>query len=331
MKIAIIGVTGMVGGVMLQVLEKSNLPIDELLMVASEKSVGKEIPYQGKTYKVIGLQEALQQKPQIAIFSAGGATSLEWAPKFAEISCYVIDNSSAWRMKEDIPLVVPEINADAISKDNYIIANPNCSTIQMVLVLAPLHRAYQLKRLVVSTYQSVTGSGVAAVSQLYDERLCRPNSKKVYPHAIDMNLIPHGGDFTDDNYTTEEVKLVLETRKILEDENIGITATVVRVPLTGGHSESINAEFHHEFELQEAVNKMENFPGITIQDDPEKNLYPMPKFAQDKDDVFVGRIRRDLSQGKTINMWVVSDNLRKGAATNAVQIAEYISSKFSIS
>lgn len=330
MKIAIIGATGMVGGVMLQVLEKSLLLIDELIPVASEKSVGKEVFFKGKSYKVIGLQDAIDKKPQIAIFSAGSQTSIEWAPLFAKANCYVIDNSSAWRMNTDIPLIVPEINADILNSGNHIIANPNCSTIQMVLALAPLHQAYQLKRLVISTYQSVTGSGVAAVRQLQDERICRPNPKKFYPHPIDMNLIPHGGDFTDSGYTTEEIKLVKETHKILRDNKIGITATVVRVPVMGGHSESINAEFYKEYDLEEAKGKMAAFSGITIQDDPQNNDYPMPKYAEGKDDVFVGRVRRDESQKKTLNMWVVSDNLRKGAATNAVQIAEYIANKFSI-
>jgi aspartate-semialdehyde dehydrogenase len=330
MKIAIIGITGMVGGVMLQVLEKSKLKIDELIPVASEKSVGKEIVFKGKTYQVMSLQDAIERKPEIAIFSAGSQTSLDWASRFAEIDCYVVDNSSAWRMNKDIPLVVPEINAETIKPKDHIIANPNCSTIQMVLALAPLHRAYGLKRLVISTYQSVTGSGVAAVRQMQDERICRPNPKKFYPHPIDMNLIPHGGDFTDDGYTTEEIKLVKETHKILGDDSIRITATVVRVPVLGGHSESINAEFQKEYVLAEAVEKMATFPGIVIQDDFENNIYPMPKFAEGKDDVFVGRIRRDDSQENTLNMWVVSDNLRKGAATNAIQIAEYISDKFSI-
>jgi len=330
MKIAIIGITGMVGGVMLQVLEKSSLLIDELILVASDKSVGKEVFFKGKTIKVISLQDAISKKPQIAIFSAGSQTSLEWAPRFAEIDCYVVDNSSAWRMNKDIPLVVPEINAKTIKPHDYIIANPNCSTIQMVLALAPLHNAYGLKRLVISTYQSVTGSGVGAVRQLQDERICRPNYKKFYPHTIDMNLIPHGGDFLDNGYTTEEIKLVKETHKIFDDESIGITATVVRVPVMGGHSESINAEFYKEYNLDEAVEKIAAFSGITIQDDPQNNDYPMPRFAEGKDDVFVGRIRRDESQEKTINLWVVSDNLRKGAATNAIQIAEYISHKFSI-
>jgi len=328
MKIAIVGATGMVGAVMLQVLEESQLQIDELLLVASEKSVGKKISFKGKDISVIGLEEALHKRPDMAIFSAGATTSLLWAPKFAQQNCYVIDNSSAWRMMDEIPLVVPEINADIITKDHHIIANPNCSTIQMVMALAPLHRSYQLKRLVVSTYQSVTGSGVAAMRQMQDERICRPQPHMFYPHAIDMNLIPHGGDFLDDGYTSEEVKLVKETHKILDDHTIGITATVVRVPVRGGHSESINAEFHQDFMIDEATKKMADFPGITILDNVKQNIYPMPKYAEGKDDVFVGRIRKDHSQKNTLNMWIVSDNLRKGAATNAVQIAEYICKKF---
>jgi len=330
MRIAIVGATGMVGHVIFQVLENSSLSIDELIPVASEKSYGKEIVFRGKNYSVIGLQEAIDKKPQIAIFSAGSATSKLWAPKFAEAGCYVIDNSSAWRMDKNIPLVVPEINADQLTPEHRIIANPNCSTIQMVLTLAPLQKAYGLKRLIISTYQSVTGSGVAAVRQLQDERICRPSPSKFYPHPIDMNLIPHGGDFLDDGYTTEEIKLQNETHKILSDDKIGISATVVRVPVMGGHSESVNIEFQKEFELKEVVKLLEEFPGIIVQDDPMKNIYPMPKYAEGKDAVFVGRIRRDFSQDKTLNLWIVSDNLRKGAATNAVQIAEYISSKFHI-
>lgn len=330
MRIAIVGVTGLVGGVMLQLLENSSLKVEELIPVASEKSIGKEIQFKGKTYKVVGMKQALSLKPQIAIFSAGGSTSKKWAPEFAKIQCYVIDNSSAWRMEKNIPLVVPEINATAIKQEDYIIANPNCSTIQMVLALAPLHRAYGIKRLVVSTYQSVTGSGVEAVRQLQDERICRPSVEKVYPHAIDMNLLPHGGDFLDNGYTTEEMKLVHETRKILSAPDIKVTATVVRVPLMGGHSESVNVEFVNEFELQEVFELLDAYPGITVQDEPQNNVYPMPKYAEGKDDVFVGRIRRDESCDKALNLWIVSDNLRKGAATNAVQIAEYISQEFKL-
>lgn len=330
MRIAVVGVTGLVGGVMLQVLEKSNLQIDELIPVASEKSVGKEVLFKGRTYTVLSMEAALALKPQIAIFSAGGSTSKKWAPEFAKNQCYVIDNSSAWRMDEGIPLVVPEINSNAIGKDNYIIANPNCSTIQMVMALAPLHREYGIRRLVISTYQSVTGSGAAAVRQLQDERICRPSEKKAYPHPIDMNLIPHGGDFLDNGYTTEEKKLVDETRKILNAPQIKVTATVVRVPLLGGHSESINVEFERSYDIEKVHDLLQVFPGITVQDNPEINHYPMPKFAEGKDDVFVGRIRRDESCENGLNLWVVSDNLRKGAATNAIQIAEYIVSQFNL-
>ena len=328
MRIAIVGVTGIVGGVMLQVLEKSKLEVTELLLVASQKSIGKKILYKNQEHQVIGLEEALKRKPQIAIFSAGSETSKLWASKFAQAACYVVDNSSAWRMDKNIPLVVPEINAEILKAHHYIIANPNCSTIQMVMALAPLHRSYGLKRLVVSTYQSVTGSGVAAVRQLQDERICRPSPKKFYSHDIDLNIIPHGGDFLNNDYTSEEMKLVDETRKILDDESIAITATVVRVPVLGGHSESINAEFYKDFEISDIKKKLGDFPGIVLQDDPKKHLYPMPKFAEGKDAVFVGRIRRDFGQSNTLNMWVVSDNLRKGAATNAIQIAEYISKAF---
>lgn len=330
MRIAVVGVTGMVGGVILQVLKESDLEITELIPIASEKSAGKEITFDGKSYIVLSIEDGLKKQPQIAIFSAGGSTSKKWAPEFVKQNCYVIDNSSAWRMDKEIPLVVPEINAKQLTKEHKLIANPNCSTIQMVLALAPLHQAYQLNRLVVSTYQSVTGSGVSAVRQLQDERICRPNPEKCYPHPIDMNLIPHGGDFLENDYTSEEMKLVDETRKILGDEKIRITATVVRVPVMGGHSESINAEFHKDFEIKDAIGLMRNYPGITIQDTPSNNDYPMPKFAEGKNDVFVGRIRKDESQDKAMNMWVVADNLRKGAATNAVQIAEYISNKFDI-
>lgn len=330
MRIAVVGVTGMVGGVILQVLEESNIKVDELIPIASERSVGKEILFQGNSYQVLSMEAGLDKKPQIAIFSAGGATSLKMAPLFKAQGCYVIDNSSAWRMDENIPLLVPEINADILNKEDLIIANPNCSTIQMVLALAPLHQAYHIKRLVVSTYQSVTGSGVVAVRQLQDERICKEKPAKCYPHPIDMNLIPHGGDFLENDYTSEEMKLVDETRKILRDEEIQVTATVVRVPVMGGHSESINAEFHYEFSVKDALDLMRNYPGISIQDNPSENLYPMPKYAQGKNDVFVGRVRRDESQEKTLNMWVVSDNLRKGAATNAVQIAAYIINKFNL-
>lgn len=324
MKIAIVGATGLVGSVMLNVLERSKLQIDELYAVASEGSVGRNVKFKAKEYTVMGLQHALEKAPDIAIFSAGGQTSKEWAPKFAERGAFVIDNSSAWRMDKDIPLVVPEINGAILNKNSKIIANPNCSTIQMVMALAPLHRAFGIERLVVSTYQSVTGSGAKAVGQLQDERNFSPQVQMFYPHPIDMNIIPHGGDFLDNGYTTEEEKLVSETQKILNDYSLKITATVVRVPVFGGHSESINVEFRKDFELENVRELLRNFPGIVVQDNPQENIYPMPKYAEGNDAVFVGRIRRDFSKAKTLNLWVVSDNLRKGAATNAVQIAEYL-------
>lgn len=324
MRIALVGATGLVGSVMLNVLEKSSLQIDELYAVASERSIGKTVMFKKMEYTVMGLQNALDKAPDIAIFSAGGQTSKAWVQKFAEKGTFVIDNSSAWRMDKNIPLVVPEINGAVLNADSKIIANPNCSTIQMVMALAPLHRAYGIVRLVVSTYQSVTGSGARAVRQMQDERICRPQVQRFYPHPIDLNLIPHGGDFLDNGYTSEEEKLVNETHKILDDYSLRITATVVRVPVFGGHSESINVEFKKEFELENVRELLENFPGIEVQDDPQNNIYPMPKYAEGKDAVFVGRLRRDFSQPKTLNMWVVSDNLRKGAATNAIQIAEYL-------
>lgn len=323
MKLAIVGATGMVGNVMLEVLSERNFPCSELILVASEKSKGKEVDYNGKKYILNGLQEAVDKAPDIAIFSAGGGVSKEWAPKFAAVGTTVIDNSSAWRMDGTKKLVVPEINADQLTKEDKIIANPNCSTIQMVLALLPIHRNYGLKRLVISTYQSVTGTGVAAVKQLEDER----NNNvvdRVYPHQIDKNCLPHGGDFGDNGYTSEEMKLVNETRKILGDNEIRVTATVVRVPVIGGHSEAINIETKKPFDLIELKNQLASTSGITIQDDPLNNVYPMPITAHGKDDVFVGRIRRDESVDNGIDMWVVSDNLRKGAATNAIQIAEYL-------
>lgn len=324
MRIALIGATGLVGSVMLNVLEKSSLQIDELFAVASERSIGKTVMFKKMEYTVMGLQNALDKAPDIAIFSAGGQTSKAWVQKFADKGTFVIDNSSAWRMDKNIPLVVPEINGAVLNADSKIIANPNCSTIQMVMALAPLHRVYGIDRLVISTYQSVTGSGADAVRQMQDERICRPQVERFYPHPIDLNLIPHGGDFLDNGYTSEEEKLVNETHKILDDYSLRITATVVRVPVFGGHSESINIEFKKEFELENVRELLENFPGIEVQDNPQNNVYPMPKYAEGKDAVFVGRLRRDFSQPKTLNMWVVSDNLRKGAATNAVQIAEYL-------
>lgn len=323
MKIAVVGATGLVGSVMLKVLEQRNFPAQEVLLVASEKSVGKELLFRGQKLRVMGMQEAVDQKPQIAIFSAGGKTSLAWAQKFVEVGCFVIDNSSAWRMQEAVPLIVPEINARLLQKKDLIIANPNCSTIQMVMALAPLHQKYQIKRLVISTYQSVTGTGVEAVNQLMGER-AGLDVKKVYPQAIDLNLFPHGGDFLDNGYTTEEMKLVHETRKILGDPSIQASATVVRVPVTGGHSEAVNVEFHQEFDLEDVKNILKKSPGIVVLDNPELNQYPTPQTAHEKDEVFVGRIRRDESQPKTLNLWIVSDNLRKGAATNAIQIAEYL-------
>lgn len=324
MKIAVVGATGLVGSVMLKVLSESDLLSEaEVLVVASEKSVGKELIYNGKVLKVIGMESAIALRPDIALFSAGGSTSAVWAPKFAEVGCKVIDNSSQWRMFPDIPLVVPEINGDVLGKENMIIANPNCSTMQMVMALAPLQKHYGIRRLVVSTYQSVTGTGVKAVKQLENER-AGINGEMAYPWPIDLNLFPHGGSFQEDGYTTEESKLVNETRKILRDMTIQVTATVVRVPVKGGHSEAVNVELRKEFRLADVRKLLEEMPGVTVIDDPAKNLYPMPLTSQGKDDVFVGRLRIDDSQPMTLNMWVVSDNLRKGAATNAVQIAEYL-------
>jgi len=324
MKIALVGATGLVGSVMLNVLEKSSLNIEELIPVASKNSVGKKVLFNKSEITVLSIEEAIKKMPAIAIFSAGSQTSLEWAQKFAEKGIFVIDNSSAWRMNKDIPLVVPEINGAVLNGNTKIIANPNCSTIQMVMALAPLHKAYKIRRLVISTYQSVTGSGAKAVRQMQDERICRPVVQRFYPHPIDLNVIPHGGDFLENGYTTEEEKLINETRKILNDFSLQITATVVRVPVFGGHSESINVEFNEEFKLEQITEHLEKFPGLEVQDDPLTNFYPMPKYAEGKDAVFVGRIRRDFSQPKTLNLWVVSDNLRKGAATNAVQIAAYL-------
>lgn len=321
MKIAIIGATGLVGTVILKVLEEKGFCNHEIIAAASEKSVGKELMIGNKKIIVKSIPEAVALKPDVAIFSAGSTVSKQWAPVFEKNNCWVIDNSSAWRMDENIPLVVPEINLHHINGKSKIIANPNCSTIQMVVALAPLHKAYKIKRLVVSTYQSVTGTGVKAVEQLMNER-ANINSTKIYPHPIDMNVLPHGGDFMSDGYTTEEAKLVNETQKILGDASISITATVVRVPVLGGHSEAVNIEFYNEFDLSELIELLKNSEGIVIQDNPAKNEYPMPLFAKDKNEVFVGRIRRDFSQAKTLNMWIVSDNLRKGAATNAVQILE---------
>jgi aspartate-semialdehyde dehydrogenase len=326
MKIAVVGATGLVGGVMAKVLEEFDFPCTEFIPAASERSIGKEVIFKGKIYKVVSLEEAVNASPDIAIFSAGGSVSLEWAEKFAAKDSFVIDNSSAWRMHQEVPLVVPEVNAHNISEKTKIIANPNCSTIQMVLALAPLHRAYGIKRLVISTYQSVTGTGVKAVKQLENER-AGIDGEKAYQHQIDLNCFPHGGDFCDNGYTTEEMKLVNETRKILGAPSMQITATVVRIPVMGGHSEAVNVEFENHFELEDVKELLETMPGIVVQDNPSEYLYPMPLTAHDKNEVFVGRIRRDTSVENGLDLWVVSDNLRKGAATNAVQIAKLLVDK----
>ena len=320
----------MVGSKMLQVLDEQKVHIDELMVAASERSIGKEIVFQGKTHKIISVGEAIDKRPDITIFSAGGAASKQYAPRFAANGTFVIDNSSAWRMEKDVPLVVAEINADTISDKTHIIANPNCSTMQMVMALAPIHKAYGIKRLVISTYQSVSGSGVKGINQLdYEEgRIQCVPTKPAYPHQIYRNVLPHGGDFCDNGYTTEEEKLVNETRKILRDPNIAITATVCRVPVTGGHSESVNVETLKPFEIEEVRRLLAAMPGVVVQDDPSANLYPMALTAYDKDEVFVGRIRRDHSIENGLNLWIVSDNIRKGAATNAVQIAQYIIHQF---
>jgi aspartate-semialdehyde dehydrogenase len=323
MKVAVVGATGMVGEVMLKVLEERNFPFTELMLVASERSIGKEITFKNKTYKVIGLAEAVSKKPDLALFSAGGSTSQEWAPKFAEAGTTVIDNSSAWRMDASKKLVVPEINADQLTKEDKIIANPNCSTIQMVMVLAPLHKKYRIKRLVVSTYQSITGTGLKAVKQLENE-LAGIKGEMAYPYPIHKNVIPHCDVFEDSGYTKEEMKLVRETQKILDDSTIAVTATAVRIPTEGGHSESVNIEFENDFDVTEVRKLLSKTPGVVVQDNPDVNTYPMPIYANGKDDVFVGRIRRDGSQPNSLNLWIVSDNLRKGAATNTIQIAEYL-------
>lgn len=324
MKLAVVGATGLVGQEILKVIDERNLDFTELFLVASPRSVGKEITFKNKVYTVIGMDEAVSIKPDVAIFSAGGSTSLEWAPKFAEAGAIVIDNSSAWRMSPKHKLVVPEVNADVLRIDDRIIANPNCSTIQMVLALAPLHQRYGLKRLVISTYQSVTGTGKDAVDQMMQERSGKEPTISVYPYRIDLNVLPHIDVFQDNAYTKEEMKMVLETRKILRDDSIGITATAVRIPVIGGHSESINVEFLEEFDLEEVRRLLSDAPGVVVEDDIHNLKYPMPINAHGRDEVFVGRIRRDESQPNTLNMWVVADNLRKGAATNAVQIAEYM-------
>jgi len=324
MKIAVVGATGMVGQTMMKVLEERNFPISQLLPAASEKSVGKEVIFKGKAVKVVSVMEAVEAKPEFAIFSAGASTSKEWAPVFAKNGTVVIDNSSYWRMDKNIPLIVPEINSHVIKKGDRIIANPNCSTIQMVMALAPLHRKYKIKRLVVATYQSVTGTGVKAVAQMENERM-GIKGEMAYAHPIDKNCFPHGGSFQPDGYTTEEQKLIDETRKILEDNTIQVTATVVRIPVVGGHSEAVNIEFENDFNIDDVRFLISQFPGVVVYDTPSENKYPMPLMAHNRDEVFVGRIRRDLSREKCLNLWVVSDNIRKGAATNAVQIAEYMS------
>ncbi len=324
-----VGATGLVGSKMLQVLDEQKITIDELIVAASEKSIGKEIVFQGKTHRLVRVEDAIEACPDIAIFSAGATASKRYAPLFAEKGTYVVDNSSAWRMNTEVPLVVPEINADTITKDTHIIANPNCSTIEMVMALAPLHQAFDIKRLVIATYQSVSGSGLKGINQLNREETSNlspltSNLPNAYPHQIYRNVLPHGGDFLENGYTTEEEKLVNETRKILRAPQIAITATVCRVPVTGGHSEAVNVEFNKPFELEEVRRLLERFPGIVVQDNPTQNLYPMAITAYDKDEVFVGRIRRDFSIENGLNFWVVSDNIRKGAATNAVQIARYL-------
>ncbi len=323
MKVAVIGATGMVGEVMLKILEERNFPVTELLLVASERSIGKKLLFKGKEYSVIGLAEAVAAKPDIAIFSAGGETSLQWAPKFAEMDTTVIDNSSAWRMDPDKKLVVPEINAHELTVNDKIIANPNCSTIQLVMALAPLHKKYKMKRVIVSTYQSVSGSGIKAVQQLENE-IAGVKGEMAYPYPIGRNALPHCDVFMENGYTKEEMKLAREPQKILNDRTFSISATAVRIPTAGGHSESVNVEFENDFELNEVRRLLNDSAGVTVQDNPDTNTYPMPIYAHGKDEVFVGRIRRDETQRNTLNMWIVSDNLRKGAATNAVQIAEYL-------
>lgn len=326
MKVAVVGATGLVGSEILTVLAERNFPVTELIPVASEKSKGKEIEFKGKKYKVVTAKEAIELKPNVALFSAGGGTSTEYAPLFAEAGITVIDNSSAWRMDPTKKLVVPEVNGDVLTADDKIIANPNCSTIQMVVVLQPLHEKYKIKRVVVSTYQSVTGTGVKAVNQLNDER-AGVDGEKAYPYQIDLNVIPHIDVFQDNGYTKEEMKMIKETNKIMQDDSIRVTATTVRIPVIGGHSEAVNIEFENDFDLAEVRQLLAAQTGVIVVDDPANLKYPMPKDAHGKDEVFVGRIRRDESQDKTLNLWVVADNLRKGAATNAVQIAELLNKK----
>ena len=323
MKVAIVGATGMVGGVMLKVLEERNFPITALIPVASERSVGKKISYKGEEYPIVSLQTAVEARPELAIFSAGGSTSVEWAPKFAEVGTTVIDNSSAWRMDPDKKLIVPEINAQELTSEDKIIANPNCSTIQMVMALAPLHQKYRMRRVIVSTYQSVSGTGMAAVKQLENEA-SGVKGEMAYPYPIHRNALPHCDVFEDNGYTKEEMKLAREPQKILNDRSFSVSATAVRIPTAGGHSEAANVEFFEDFDVSEVRKLLHETPGITVQDNPDTNTYPMPVYAHDKDEVFVGRIRRVETQPNTLNMWIVSDNLRKGAATNAIQIAEYL-------
>ena len=329
MKLAVVGATGMVGTIMIKLLEERKFPISELVVVASKNSIGNSIRYQDRTIKIIGLEEAVLKKPEIAIFSAGSAVSLEWAPKFAESGTVVIDNSSVWRMDVTKKLIVPEINASVLTKEDKIIANPNCSTIQLVMALAPLHHKYKMKRVIVSTYQSVSGTGVKAVKQLENE-IKGVKTEMAYPYPIHKNALPHCDDFEENGYTKEEMKLAREPQKILDDQSFAISATAVRIPTSGGHSESVNVEFEKSFELSSIRKILHETPGITVQDNPVTNTYPMPIYAHDKDDVFVGRIRKDESQENTLNMWIVSDNLRKGAATNAIQIAEYVLNKFMV-
>lgn len=326
MRVAVVGATGMVGEVMLKVLAERNFPVEELYPVASERSIGKKISFKDKPYTVIGLEEAVQLQPDLAIFSAGGETSLQWAPKFAAVGTTVIDNSSAWRMDPDKKLVVPEINGHVLTAEDKIIANPNCSTIQMVMALAPLHARYKMKRVIVSTYQSVSGTGLKAVKQLENE-VAGISGEMAYPYPINRNALPHCDIFLDNGYTKEEMKLAREPQKILNDSSFSVSATAVRIPTAGGHSEAVNVEFESEFELSEVRQILQQTPGLVLQDNPATNTYPMPVYAHDKDDVFVGRIRRDETQPKTLNLWIVADNLRKGAATNAIQIAELLVQK----
>jgi len=327
MKVAVVGATGLVGGEILKVLAERNFPVTEIIPVASERSIGNKVSFKGKEFTVVGFDDAIKMKPNVAIFSAGGGTSLEIAPKFAKAGITVIDNSSVWRMDETKKLIVPEVNANSLTAEDKIIANPNCSTIQMVVVLKPLHDEYKVKRVVVSTYQSVTGSGKKAVDQLFDERAGKEITDPAYPHKIDLNVIPHIDVFLENGYTKEEMKMIKETNKIMEDDSIKVTATTVRIPTVGGHSEALNIEFENDFDLDKVRELIAAIPGVIVLDDPANNVYPMPINAHGKDEVFVGRIRRDFSQPKTLNLWCVADNLRKGAATNAVQIAEYLNDK----